>query len=78
MINGYELRLNGIIERDAQEGYLISDSKSQQTNGNDSITIPINRQPEPGIIRYICDGIDCTIQYVPSNISALYCGDKVK
>jgi len=80
-INGYELRLTGIIERDAQEGQSFLENKSQQTNGNDLITIPTTRQQELGIIRYICDGIESRIQYLPSNISntsVLYCGDKVR
>jgi hypothetical protein len=83
LINGYELRLNGIIERDVQENnlQLISETKSQQINGNDSISIPSNRQQEPGVIRYICNGIESTIQFLPTDInntSALYYGDKVK
>jgi hypothetical protein len=81
IINGYELRLTGIIERDAQEGHSFPENKSQQTNGNDLITIPITRQQELGIIRYICDGIESRIQYLPSNVSntsVLYCGDKVR
>jgi hypothetical protein len=42
--------------------------------------MPIQHQ-EPGIIRFICDGIESTIQFLPANISntsALYCGDKVR
>ena len=64
----------GIVERDCNDS-----SESKQTiNGNDS---PIHRQQEPGIIRYIYEGIESTIQYLStslSNTSALYCGDKVE
>ncbi len=52
----------------------------QQTNGSDSPLISTNRQQEPGVIRYVYDGIESTIQYSSpnlSNTSALYCGDKV-
>lgn len=48
----------------------------QQTNGNDST----NRSSEPGLIRYVYEGAESTIQYLPANLSntsALFCGDKV-
>jgi hypothetical protein len=54
MINGHEIRLNGIIERD---------NKSQQ---------------DSGIIRYISDGIESIIEFLPTNNSIFYYGDKVK
>jgi hypothetical protein len=59
----------------------MSETKQQQTNGNDPVTTPVNRQQEPGIIRYVSDGIESTIQYLSTNLSntsALYCGDKVR
>ncbi|CAF0873866.1 unnamed protein product [Adineta ricciae] len=86
--NSNELRLLGIVERDANDGRLERNGRSndaldmkQQINGNDALTAPINRQQEPGIIRYVSDGIECTIQYLSSNLSntsTLYCGDKVE
>jgi len=57
-MNGHELRLNGIIEREIRR-----DNKSQQ---------------ESGVIRYIYDGIESTIEFLLTNNSTLYCGDKVK
>ncbi|CAF0756986.1 unnamed protein product [Adineta steineri] len=81
MVNGHELRLTGIVERDPQEGQLNSENKSQQLNGNDSISIPISRQQESGIIRYVWNETKASIQFLSTNISntsALYCGDKVE
>ncbi|CAF3081035.1 unnamed protein product [Rotaria socialis] len=92
LINGRELRLTGIIERDPQDGRTertnrgndarsTTENKIQQTQGNDSISNPTNRQSEPGIIRYVCDGIEATIPFLSTNISntsALYYGDKVE
>ncbi|CAF0776592.1 unnamed protein product [Adineta steineri] len=81
MMNGHELRLTGIVERDPQEGQLNSENKSQQLNGNDSISIPISRQQESGIIRYVWNETKASIQFLSTNISntsALYCGDKVE
>lgn len=80
MINGHDLRLTGIIERDPQEGSVAAESKSSQTNGNDSITIPTSRQQEPGVIRYTFNDTESTVPFSPSNVTnaaALYCGDKV-
>lgn len=105
--NSNELRLLGIVERDANDGRLgtelierresnIDKKKSilerngrsndaldikQQINGNDSLPTSVNRQQEPGIIRYVSDGIESTIQYLSNNLSntsTLYCGDKVR
>ncbi|CAF0761612.1 unnamed protein product [Rotaria sordida] len=92
MINGRELRLTGIIERDPQDGRTernnrgndvqsTNENKIQQTHSNDSISNSTNRQQDFGIIRYICDGIESTIQFLSTNISytsTLYCGDKVE
>ncbi|CAF1160122.1 unnamed protein product [Adineta ricciae] len=81
MINDHEFRVIGVVERDAQENHTSSDNKSQQANGNDSITIPSSRQHEPGVIRYLWDDKEATIQFSTTNISgttALFCGDKVE
>ncbi|CAF1266558.1 unnamed protein product [Adineta steineri] len=86
--NGNELRLTGIVERDANDNRAerngrsneMSDAK-QQTNSNEPVTTPVHRQQEPGIIRYISDEIESTVQYVSTNLSntpTLYCGDKVE
>jgi len=45
------------------EGEIRRDNKSQQ---------------ESGVIRYIYDGIESTIEFLSTNNSTLYCGDKVK
>jgi len=66
------------LERNGRSNEL-SETK-QQTNGSDSTSTPVNRQQEPGVIRYVYDGIESTIQYLSANLSntsALYCGDKV-
>ncbi|CAF4407626.1 unnamed protein product, partial [Rotaria sp. Silwood2] len=92
MINGREVRIAGIIERDPQDGRTernnrgndgqsTTENKVQQTLNNDSISNSTNRQQELGIIRYICDGIESTIQFPSTNISntsTLYYGDKVE
>ncbi|CAF4887635.1 unnamed protein product [Rotaria sp. Silwood1] len=93
MINDRELRLTGIIERDPQDGRIaernnrgndvqtITDNKVQQTQNNDSTSNSINRSQDSGIIRYICDGIESTIQFLSTNmnnVSTLYYGDKVE
>lgn len=90
-INGHEVRIMGIVERDATEGRSslernsrpndTSENKQQQTNGNDAISTSANRQQEPGLIRYVYEGNESTIPYLPTNLSntsALYCGDKVR
>ncbi|CAF3951002.1 unnamed protein product [Rotaria sordida] len=89
-MNGHELRLMGIVERDANDGRPerngrsndISETKQQQqTNGTDSLSTSSNRQQDQGLIRYIYDGTESTIPYVSTNLSntsALYCGDKVE
>ena len=80
MINDHEFRVTGVVERDAQDNHTSSDNKSQQANGNDSITIPTSRQHEPGVIRYLWDDKEVTIQFSATNINgtaALFCGDKV-
>ena len=64
------------LERNGRSNDL-SETK-QQTNGGDSTAT--HRQAEPGVIRYVYNGIESTIQYSSgnlSNTSALYCGDKV-
>jgi hypothetical protein len=82
-MNGNEIRLVGIVERDANDernGRSNEQSETKQTNGSDSPLISTNRQHEPGVIRYVYDGIESTIQYTSANLSntsALYCGDKV-
>ncbi|CAF3361762.1 unnamed protein product [Rotaria sp. Silwood1] len=93
MINDRELRLTGVIERDPQDGRIaernnrgndvqtITDNKVQQTQNNDSTSNSINRSQDSGIIRYICDGIESTIQFLSTNmnnVSTLYYGDKVE
>ncbi|CAF0930031.1 unnamed protein product [Rotaria sp. Silwood1] len=93
MINDRELRLTGIIERDPQDGRIaernnrgndvqtITDNKVQQTQNNDSTSNSINRSQDSGTIRYICDGIESTIQFLSTNmnnVSTLYYGDKVE
>lgn len=81
MINSHDFRLTGVVERDPQDGHSITETKSQQqSNGNDSISIPTSRQQEPGLIRYIWDDKEAIIQFSTTNISntaTLYCGDKV-
>ena len=78
--NGREIRLIGIVERDANEernGRSNEQSEMKQPiNGNDSN----NRSSEPGLIRYVYEGVESTIQYTTTNLSntsALFCGDKV-
>jgi cold shock CspA family protein len=88
LVNGSEIRIIGIVERDANDERSERNGRSneqsetkQQTNGSDSPLISTNRQQEPGVIRYVYDGIESTIQYSSpnlSNTSALYCGDKVE
>ena len=72
--NGSEIRFMGIVERDASDER--QSELKQQTNGNDSA----NRSSESGLIRYVHDGVESTIQYLSANLSntsALFCGDKV-
>lgn len=72
--NGSEIRLIGVVERDASDDR--QSELKQQTNGNDST----NRSSESGLIRYVHDGVESTIQYLSTNLSntsALFCGDKV-
>ncbi|CAF3428799.1 unnamed protein product [Rotaria socialis] len=87
-INGHELRLMGIVERDANDARLERNGRSneasetKQTNGNDTVSSSINnRQQEPGLIRYVHQSNESTIQYLSTNLSntsALYYGDKVE
>ena len=80
MINDHEFRIIGVVERDAQDNHTSSDNKSQQTNGNDSITIPSSRQHEPGVIHYFWDDKEATIHFSTTNIcgaTALFCCDTV-
>ncbi|CAF4763274.1 unnamed protein product, partial [Rotaria magnacalcarata] len=54
--------------------------ETKQTNGNDTVSSSINRQQEPGLIRYAHQSNESTIQYLSTNLSntsALYYGDKV-
>ena len=58
------------LERNGRSNEM-SDTK-QPMNGSEQ---------EPGIIRYVSDGVESTVQYLPTSLTntpAVYCGDKVR